>query len=443
MKITMVGSGYVGLTTGTCLAELGNDVICVDIDEEKIENLKKGIIPIYEPGLKDLLKRNVEEGRISFTTDFKDAIRKSEVFFIAVGTPSGENHEADLTAVMAVAKTIAENMEDYKLIVNKSTVPVGTAEMVKEIIKENQKKQIEFDVVSNPEFLREGEAVNDFLIPDRIVIGVENGKAKQLMEEIYKGIARTDRPIMFTDVKSAELIKYASNAMLATRISFMNELSHLCEKTKADIKEVAKGMGLDSRIGPRFLQAGAGYGGSCFPKDVKALIQTLKENGCGAKIIEAVEYVNEKQKISLISKIKMLVPELEGKTIGIWGLAFKPKTDDMREAPSIVIINELQGLGAKVKAFDPEAKETAKEILKDVEYCKSPYEAVEGCDALVIVTEWNEFRTLDKEKIKKLMKFPNIVDGRNVYEPGRMKEIGFNYIGVGRGNSINSEGGKN
>jgi len=443
MKITMVGTGYVGLTTGTCLAELGNDVVCVDIDKEKIEKLKKGILPIYEPGLKDLLKRNVEEGRVSFTTDFKDTIKKSTVFFIAVGTPSGENHEADLTAVKAVAKTIAENMEDYKLIVNKSTVPVGTAEMVKELIIKNQKKPVEFDVVSNPEFLREGEAVNDFLIPDRIVIGVENGKAKQFMEEIYKGIARTDRPIMFTDIKSAELIKYASNAMLATRISFMNELSHLCEKTKADVKEVAKGMGLDSRIGPRFLQAGAGYGGSCFPKDVKALMQTLKEHGCEAKIIEAVEYVNEKQKRSLIPKLKSLVPELEGKTIGIWGLAFKPKTDDIREAPSIVIINELQRLGVKVKAFDPEAKENAKKILKDIEYCKSPYETVEGCDALVIVTEWNEFRTLDKEKIKKLMKCPNIIDSRNVYEPDKMKEIGFNYIGIGRGNSINSEGGKN
>lgn len=433
MDICVVGTGYVGLVCGVCLAELGNNVINVDIDSKKIEKLKKGIVPIYEPGLKDLLKRNMEQGRIEFTTVFKDIIKKSTVFFIAVGTPPGENHEADLSAVKAVAKTIAENMEEYKIIVNKSTVPIGTADMVKKIIKENQKNPIEFDVVSNPEFLREGEAVNDFLMPDRIVIGIENGKAKQIMEEIYKGIARTDKPIMYTNVKSAELIKYASNAMLATRISFMNELSHLCEKTGADIKEVAKGMGLDSRIGPRFLQAGAGYGGSCFPKDVQALVQTMKEHKCDAKIIDAVEEVNQKQKMSLIPKIKKLIPELNGKTIGIWGLAFKPKTDDMREAPSIVIIEELQKVGAKIKAFDPESEESAKKILKNIEYCKNPYETVSGCDALVIVTEWNEFRTLDKGKIKELMKTPNVIDGRNVYEPKIMKGLGFNYIGIGRG----------
>jgi len=433
MEICVVGTGYVGLVCGVCLAELGNNIVNVDIDEEKIKKLNNGIIPIYEPGLKDLLERNKEEGRVRFTTDFKDAIKKSTVFFIAVGTPPGANHEADLSAVRAVAKAIAENMEDYKVIVNKSTVPVGTAEMVKNIIKENQKQPIDFDVVSNPEFLREGEAVNDFLIPDRIVIGVDSEKAKDIMEEIYKGIARIDRPIMYTDVKSAELIKYASNAMLATRISFMNEISHLCEKAGADVKEVAKGMGLDSRIGPRFLQAGVGYGGSCFPKDVQALAQTMKEHGCDSRIIAAVEEVNYHQKMSLIPKIQKLVPDLKGKTIGVWGLAFKPKTDDMREAPSIVIVEELQRLGAKIKAFDPEAQETAKKIMKNLEYCKDPYETAEGCDALVLVTEWNEFRSLDKDKLKSVMNAPIMIDGRNVYDPKNMAENGFKYIGVGRG----------
>ncbi len=432
MNITVIGSGYVGLVVGTCLSDLGNNIICVDIDKKKVENLNKDIIPIYEPGLSDMLKRNLKEKRIKFTTDIKEAVKNSSVIFIAVGTPPDKDHKADLSAVKSVAKEIGKHMADYKVIINKSTVPVGTADLVKNIVKENQTSDIEFDVVSNPEFLREGSAIKDFMNPDRIVIGFENGKAKEIMHNLYKGIERTTKPILFTDIKSAELIKYASNAMLATRISFMNELSHLCEKVGADIKKVAEGMGLDNRIGPRFLQAGAGYGGSCFPKDVKALVQTMKQSGCESKILESVEDVNYRQKKSIIPKLKKIIPELKDKNIAIWGLAFKPNTDDMREAPSIVIINELQELGAKIKAFDPEATETAKLIFNDLEYCETPYETIKDADALIIVTEWNEFRNLDLKKIKELMKQPNIIDGRNIYEPNEMKTLGFNYIGVGR-----------
>jgi UDPglucose 6-dehydrogenase len=432
MKIAVIGSGYVGLVAGTCLADMGNDVICVDIDKKKVELLGHGHVPIYEPGLADMLKRNREEKRIHFTTDIESAIKASTAIFIAVGTPPGKDHEADLSAVKAVAKKIGEHMNDYKVIIDKSTVPVGTADVVENIIKENQKQVIPFDVVSNPEFLREGEAIGDFTNPDRIVIGTKSGKAKEIMKDIYDGIVRVGKPIVFTDVKSAEMIKYASNAMLATRISFMNEVARLCEKVGADVKMVAKGMGYDQRIGPRFLQAGAGYGGSCFPKDVKALMRTMKDNGVYATLLEAVEKINEQQKKSLLPKIKKLVPELKGKKIAVWGLAFKPKTDDMREAPSIVIIEQLQEAGAKIAAFDPEAEETAKKVLKDIEYVKTPYDALDGADALVIVTEWNVFRDLDKEKMKKLMNSPNIIDGRNVYDPDEMREEGFNYIGVGR-----------
>ncbi|MCK4521200.1 MAG: UDP-glucose/GDP-mannose dehydrogenase family protein [Nanoarchaeota archaeon] len=432
MKISVFGSGYVGLIVGTCLADLGNEVICVDIDEDKIENLKKAIPPIYEPGLQDLLKRNIEEKRISFTTNREEAIKNSEVIFIAVGTPSNNDNKADLSFVKAVAADIGKYMNGYKVIVDKSTVPVGTADMVKDIVKENQTGSHEFDVVSNPEFLREGTAIRDFTVPDRIVIGADSEKAKKIMERLYKGIARADKPIIFTDVKSAEIIKYASNAMLATRISFMNMVANLCENAGADVKAVANGIGFDSRIGPKFLQAGIGYGGSCFPKDINAFIETLKENNCDASILEAVESVNKKQKQSLLPKIKKLVPELNGKTITIWGLAFKPKTDDMREAPSLKVISQLQKEGVVINAFDPEAEGTAKKILKNVNYFKTPYDALENSSCLVIITEWNEFRDLDKQKIKEFMKEPNIVDGRNVYEPEEMKEAGFNYIGVGR-----------
>lgn len=432
MKITVIGTGYVGLVAGTCFAELGNDVICLDVDQDKIDKLNSGIMPIYEPGLEELVKRNKREGRIIFTINKEKAIRDSQVIFIAVGTPMGENHEADLRFVRAVAKDIGENMNEYKVVVDKSTVPVGTAEMVKKIIKENQKQDIEVDVVSNPEFLKEGAALKDFQNPDRVVIGSDSEKAKELMNKLYGPITRTGKPIVHTDIKSAELIKYASNAMLATRISFMNELSHLAEKVGADIKKVAQGMGLDSRIGPRFLQAGVGYGGSCFPKDVQALIQTMKHKGCQTRILDAVEEVNKNQKTSLIPKIKSLLPDLKDKTIAIWGLAFKPKTDDIREAPALLLIDELQKQGAKIKAFDPVAQENAKQILTEVTYEQTPYQTVEGADALVLVTEWDEFRELDKDKIKSSLNTPNIIDGRNIYDPKEMQTAGFNYISVGR-----------
>ncbi len=432
MKISVFGAGYVGLVVGSCLAELGNDVICVDIDLNKIKNLKKGNLPIYEIGLKEIIDRNLNEKRIYFTTDSNYAIENSEVIFIAVGTPMKKNNGVDLSFVKSVAEDIGKYMNNYKVIVNKSTVPVGTADIVKQIIKENQRKSVEFDVVSNPEFLREGTALKDFMIPDRIVIGSDSDKAKNIMEKIYESVARTGKPILNTSIRTAELIKYASNAMLATRISFMNELSHLAEKVGADIKKVAQGIGLDSRIGPRFLQAGVGYGGSCFPKDVQALIQTLKQNNCEAKILEAVEEVNQKQKESLLPKIKKLVPSLKGKTITIWGLSFKPKTDDIRGASSLVIINQLQKEDALINVFDPEAQEKTKKILKNINYFKTPYESLKNSSCLVMVTEWDEFRSLDKEKIKKLLKEPNIVDGRNVYDVDDMKEAGFNYISVGR-----------
>jgi UDPglucose 6-dehydrogenase len=427
-----MGCGYVGLVAGTCLADMGNEVTCFDIDKGKINKLNRGIIPIYEPGLKDMFERNIKEKRLRFSNDIKTTIKKSNVIFITVGTPPGKNHEADLFAVKSVAEQIGRNMDTYKVIVNKSTVPVGTAELVRKIIKKNQTGACEFDVVSNPEFLREGEAVKDFTNPDRIVIGTDNEKAKMIMVSIYRGIARADKPVFITDIKSAEMIKYASNAMLATRISFMNEIAQLCEKVGADIKSVAKGIGLDNRIGPRFLQAGMGYGGSCFPKDVRALIELMKRNKVKGEVLSAVNRVNEDQRKFILLKIKKLLPSLKEKTIAIWGLAFKPKTDDIREAPSIAIIMELQRLGAKIRAFDPEAKLNAKKVLKGVIFCNDPYSTVKGCDALVIATEWNEFRVLDIDKIKRLLKQPNIIDGRNIYEPEEMKNAGFNYVGIGR-----------
>ena len=432
MKITIIGTGYVGSVTGACLADLGNEVICLDIDKEKIERFRKGELPIYEPGLSDLVKRNVREGRLSFTTDKKKAIQGSDVIFIAVGTPSAPDGSVDMAFIESAAKDIGTFMNSYKVIVDKSTVPVGTADKIREIIKGSQKEKHEFDLVSNPEFLREGNAIHDFMNPDRIVIGVDNGKAKSIMLSIYGGIERTGKPILVTDVKSSELIKYASNAMLATRISFMNEIARLCEKTGADIKMIAKGIGLDSRIGPRFLHAGVGYGGSCFPKDVRGLVATGKEYGIDFKILRAVDQVNEEQKTWLIPKIRKELADLKGRKIAVWGLAFKPKTDEIREAPSIAIINELQKLGAKIVAFDPEAERSAKRVLKNVDYAKTPYEALEGCDALVVVTEWSEFRNLDKAKMKKLMKRPVIFDGRNIYSRTEMRSLGFRYFGIGR-----------
>jgi len=431
MKLTIAGTGYVGLVTGTGFANLGNDVLCFDIDREKIDSLKKGIIPIYEPGLEELYNRNVEAGRLRFTTDAIKAVRESEIIFICVNTPTNEYQEADLTAVEGVAKAIAQHINEYKIVVNKSTVPVGTADLVKKIIEENQNKKIEFDVVSNPEFLREGAAVKDFENPDRIIIGSDSKKAEEIMTSLYRSRARTDRPIMITDIKSAEIIKYASNAMLATRISFMNQLSYLCEKTGADIKQISRGMGLDNRIGPRFLQAGIGYGGSCFPKDVKALISTLKQNECDAGLFEAVHRINERQKSIVVNKLKSIL-DVKDTTIAVWGISFKPKTDDIREAPSLKIIEELQNLGAKVHACDPVAIENAKNVLNNVKFFQNPYETIRDCDALIVATEWNEFRNLDMRAVKILMKNPIIIDGRNIYDPKEMKELGFKYMGIGR-----------
>jgi len=431
MKLTLVGTGYVGLVSGAGFANLGNDVICLDVDNTKITSLQNGNMTIYEPGMGEIFRRNLKNGRLKFTTDTKKAIQESDIIFICVGTPSNENQEADLTAVKEVAKSIGTYMNDYKVIVNKSTVPVGTADLVKKVILENQPRSIEFDVVSNPEFLREGAAIKDFENPDRVIIGTESEKAGKIMSSLYRSVARADRPIVKTGIKSAELIKYASNCMLATRISFMNQLSHLCEKTGADIKDVSRGLGLDRRIGSRFLHAGIGYGGSCFPKDVKALIATLNKYGCDADLFEAVHRINEKQKIVVLDKLKGSI-DIKGSTIALWGISFKPKTDDVREAPSIEIIKKLQEMGGRVRAFDPVAADNAKKILKDVEFLDDPYETIRDCDALIIVTEWDEFRNLDMRAVKVLLKRPIIIDGRNIYDPKELNELGFKYFGIGR-----------
>jgi len=431
MKLTVVGTGYVGLVTGVGFANLGNDVIGLDIDSDKIARLSDGELIIYEPGLEELFKRNLDGGRLRFTTDSQEAIQASDIIFICVGTPTNEKEEADLTAVEAVARDVGRYLNRYKIIVNKSTVPVGTAELVRRIVGDNRSADVEFDVVSNPEFLREGAAVKDFENPNRVIIGTDSKKAEEMLMSLYRSVARTDRPIMVTGIKSAEIIKYASNAMLATRISFMNQLSHLCEKTGADIKAVSRGMGLDGRIGSRFLQAGVGYGGSCFPKDVKALVATLKQHGCDADLFEAVNRINEKQKSMIVEKLGTVL-EIEGKTIAVWGISFKPKTDDIREAPSLTVIETLQGLGATIHAFDPVAMDKARAVLEDVTFFEDPYKAIKNCDALVVITEWDEFRNLDMRAVKVLLKQPIVVDGRNIYDPGEMKELGFTYLGIGR-----------
>ncbi len=431
MKLTVAGTGYVGLVTGAGFANLGNDVICFDVDQAKIDLLSNGVVPIYEPGLEEIYQRNLKAGRLQFTTDANKAIQESDIIFICVGTPEDQQQNADLTAVKNVAMTIGQHINDYKIVVNKSTVPVGTADLVKQIIQENQPHQVEFDVVSNPEFLREGAAVKDFENPDRIVIGTDSPQAEKIMTSLYRTRARTDRPIMVTDIRSAEIIKYASNAMLATRISFMNQLAYLCEKTGADIKQVAKGIGLDNRIGPRFLQAGLGYGGSCFPKDVKALIATLQDYDCDSDLFEAVDRINTQQKSIVVQKLQSVM-DLKGSTIAIWGISFKPKTDDIREAPALTVIRALQDLGANIHACDPVAIENAKTVLSDVKFFENPYESIRDCDALIVATEWNEFRNLDMRAVKILLKRPIVIDGRNIYDPKEMRDIGFTYMGIGR-----------
>ncbi len=429
MNIAVIGVGYVGLTSGTCLAELGNNVICVDIDKEKIDKLNNGEMPIYEPSLKELVERNTKESRLMFTTDLKEAIKKSDIIFICVGTPPRENGEADLSYVENVARQIAEHMDSYKVIVEKSTVPVETGEKVAETIKQNNVHNVEFDVVSNPEFLREGSAVHDTFNPDRIVIGANSEKAIEIMKKLYSPIKA---PLIITDIRSAEVIKHASNSFLATKISFINAISNICELTGADIEKVAEGMGYDKRIGRSFLNAGIGYGGFCFPKDAAAFIRISDKYGYDFKLLKEVQKINDSRKEMFIKKIEKALWNLKGKTIGVLGLSFKPNTDDMRFAPSIDIINALQGEGAKIKAYDPEATEGAKKILKEVDYCKDPYEAAKDANALLILTEWNEFKELDLEKIKSLMKDKLVIDGRNIYNPEEMKRLGFAYLSVGR-----------
>ncbi|HML64258.1 MAG TPA: UDP-glucose/GDP-mannose dehydrogenase family protein [Dysgonomonas sp.] len=437
MKIAIVGTGYVGLVTGTCFAEMGTEVFCIDIDQNKIDKLKNGIIPIFEPGLDEMVERNHKAGRLNFTTDLSSILNEVDIVFSAVGTPPDEDGSADLKYVLDVARTIGQELNKYMVIVTKSTVPVGTAKLIKKTIQGELDNRgltdLKFDVASNPEFLKEGAAITDFMQPDRVVVGVESDEAKQLMERLYKPFTLNNYRIIYTDIPSAEMIKYAANAMLATRISFMNDIANMCEIVGADINMVRKGIGADVRIGSKFLYAGCGYGGSCFPKDVKALIHTAQNLGYEMKILEAVEEVNEFQKKILFEKLmKYYDNDIKGKTIAVWGLAFKPKTDDMREAPSLVIIDKILEAGGKVKAYDPVAMEEAKRILGDsITYAKDIYDATLEADAILMVTEWNEFRLPTWEVIKKTMKKPVVFDGRNIYNKQEMNEIGFDYFGIG------------
>ncbi|WP_210466244.1 UDP-glucose dehydrogenase family protein [Rufibacter roseolus] len=438
MKIAVVGTGYVGLVTGTCFAEVGIDVTCIDVNVKKIEDLKQGILPIYEPGLEEMVMRNVAKDRLHFSTDLATAIQGCDAAFIAVGTPPGEDGSADLKYVLGVAREIGQHMNDYLVVVTKSTVPVGTANKVKQAVAEELEKRgskLSFDVASNPEFLKEGAAIDDFLKPDRIVIGVESDQAEEVMRKLYKPFLLNGHPIIFMDVPSAEMTKYAANSMLATKISFMNDIANLCEIMGADVNMVRRGIGSDTRIGNKFIYPGIGYGGSCFPKDVKALIKTAAENGYQMQILQAVESVNENQKEVLFNKVmKHFGGDLAGKTFALWGLSFKPKTDDMREAPSLVIIEKLLAEGACVKAYDPVAIKEAKHMIGEndkVEYAKDEYEALIDADALLIVTEWPEFRSPNFQVIGKLLKNKVIIDGRNIYEAKELRELGFAYYGIG------------
>ena len=436
MKVTIVGTGYVGLVTGACFAEVGIDVTCVDIDENKINNLKNGIIPIYEPGLEEIVERNVSNGRLHFSTKLSETLDGCEVLFSAVGTPPDEDGSADLSYVLGVAREVGQHINDYILVVTKSTVPVGTAELVKKAMREELEKrgvQIPFDVASNPEFLKEGAAVDDFLKPDRIVVGIESQKAEDLMRKLYKPFTLNGHPVIFMDIPSAEMTKYAANAMLATRISFMNDIANLCEVMGADVNMVRKGIGSDPRIGPKFLYPGVGYGGSCFPKDVKAIIKSAHGNGYEMRVLQAVEEVNDDQKSVLFNKVnRYFQGNLSGKTIAIWGLSFKPETDDMREAPSLVLIRKFIEAGCEIKAYDPVAvHETRRKIGDVIIYSKDKYEALHGADCLLLVTEWKEFRVPDLAQMKKLLNNNVIFDGRNIYEAQEMREAGFEYFGIG------------
>jgi UDPglucose 6-dehydrogenase len=432
MKVTVVGTGYVGLVTGTCLAETGNHVICVDIDQSKIDALRAGVIPIYEPGLEEILSRNIAKKRLIFSTDLVESMQDAEILMIAVGTPPGEDGSADLSYVLGVAETIGKNLNGYKIVVDKSTVPVGTGDLVREKIASLTKQ--EFDVVSNPEFLKEGDAVSDFLKPDRIVLGVSSKRAEEMMRKLYAPFQRTGHRLIVMDVRSAEMTKYAANALLATKITFMNEIANLCEAVGADVTSVRFGVGTDKRIGPHFLFPGVGYGGSCFPKDVSALVKIASKAGHPMKVLESVEEVNNKQRFRIAEKVvKQFGENLKGKTFAVWGLSFKPQTDDMREAPAIYTINYLLEHGARVCGYDPQAMKEARKVFGDrIDYSNDNYSMLKGADALLIITEWQEFREPDFDVIKSSLKAPVIFDGRNLYEPADMRKLGFQYFSIGR-----------
>jgi UDPglucose 6-dehydrogenase len=432
MNICVVGVGYVGLVTGTCFAEFGLTVTCISRNDKKIDNLKKGKIPIYEPGLEELMVKNQKEGRLLFTTDLQKTIRDSLVVFIAVGTPQGEDGGADLSQVVEVAGKIGANMDSYKVVVTKSTVPVGTGKMVAEVIRKNLKEDVAFDVVSNPEFLREGSAIEDSLRPNRVVIGANSDQAIAIMKDLYRPLYLIETPFVITSVETSELIKYASNAFLATKISFINEMANLCERVGADVKMVAKGMGLDRRIGPKFLHAGPGYGGSCFPKDTHALQKIAENTDYDFKIVRSVIEINDRQRDWMVEKVKETMGNLRGKVLAILGLSFKPNTDDIRDAPALYIIERVLKEGASVKAFDPAAMEEAKKVQKGIKYCKDAYETMDGSDGVLLITEWNQFRNLDLERVKGLLKTPVFIDMRNVYETEKMSQMGFTHVTVGR-----------
>jgi UDPglucose 6-dehydrogenase len=435
-NLTVVGVGYVGLVSGACLADLGNQVVCINRNQGKSDNLSQGILPIYEPGLEEIVRRNNEAGRLRFTTDWDEAMAEADFVFIAVGTPTGTEGEADLAHVNAVTQEIAKRIHKPVILINKSTVPIGTGDWVADIVRDIRGDEVEFYVVSNPEFLREGSGVYDFMNPDRVVLGSTSRQAAERVAELYYPLGGET---IITDLRTAEMIKYASNAFLATKISFINEIANICEALGADVKAVAYGMGTDHRIAPHFLGAGMGWGGSCFPKDVKALIHMAELYGENPEILRAVTHVNYDQRKRLIQKLRHILGGFRGKSVGLWGLAFKPNTDDMRDAPSISLINMLQSEGAAVKAYDPEAQENAQGLFEDVVFCDDPYEVAEGVDGLILVTEWNEFKQLDMARVRSLMRQPVLIDGRNIYDPKRIVEMGFTYRGMGRG--YNGEGG--
>ena len=432
MNVCVVGTGYVGLVTGTCLAEFGMNIICSDKDSSKISMLTKGQIPFFEPGLQDLVEKNLAQGRLRFTNRIKEGVQMSLVIFVAVGTPANEDGTVDLRHVKEVAEQIGRHMNGYKVIVVKSTVPVGTCQELKEIIRKNCREAYNFDIVSNPEFQREGSAIEDFMRPDRVTIGAESEQAVAIMRDIYSVLYLNETPFVVTNLETAEMIKYAANAFLATKITFINEIANLCERVGADVHIVARAMGLDGRIGRKFLHPGPGFGGSCFPKDTLALLNIGRQRGCELKLVDSVIRANEEQRLRMVEKIRGMVGEIKGKTIGVLGLSFKPNTSDIRESSSIIIIQRLQGEGAKIRAYDPAAMDEAKSVLRNVHYCSDPYEVAQGCDALVLITEWNQFRRLDLDRVKESMKTAIFLDLRNVYDPIKMREVGFQYCGVGR-----------